>query len=155
MGVSVRIDLSGLSKLNRAMENFSRKLKNRQMLNLALATTLRECTRKRFETKRTPEDKEWTSPLVKSGDLRNKLLIGADDRVAKVGSNLIYAAIHQFGGIIQAKKGKVLRFTIGGETFFRPKVTIKANPYLGISEKDEEALAETVKVFAEEALKDD
>ena len=154
MGVSVRIDLSGLSKLSKVAENLDRKLKDRRALNLALATTLRDCTRKRFETKKTPEGKEWTSPLVKSGDLRNKLLIDADDRIAKVGSNLVYAAIHQFGGIIRAKKGKVLRFTIGGETFFRPKVTIKANPYLGISEKDEEALADTVKVFAEACLDD-
>lgn len=153
-GVSVRIDLSGLSKLNNIAENLGRKLKDRRALNLALATTLRECTRKRFETKKTPEGKEWTSPLVKSGDLRNKLLIDATEQIAKVGSNLVYAAIHQFGGIIRAKKGKALRFTIGDETIYRPKVTIKANPYLGISEKDEAALIETVKVFAEEALND-
>lgn len=153
-GVSIKVDLSGLTRLNRVMENFNRTFQNRQALNLAIATTLRETTRERFETKKTPEGKEWSSPLVKSGDLRGKLLIDANDQVAKVGSNLVYAAIHQFGGIIRAKKGKALRFTIGGETFFRPKVTIKANPYLGISEKDQEALAETVKVFAEECLDD-
>ena len=53
MGVSVRIDLSGLSKLSKVAENLDRKLKDRRALNLALATTLRECTRKRFETKKT------------------------------------------------------------------------------------------------------
>lgn len=154
-GVSVKIDLSGLSKLNGVMQNFNRKIKDRHALNLALATTLRECTRKRFATKKTPEGKDWTSPLVKSGDLRGKLLIEANEQVAKVGSNLVYAAIHQFGGVIKAKKGKVLKFMTGGTTFFRPRVTIKANPYLGISENDEQALIETVNVYVEESLKDD
>lgn len=105
-GVFINIDLSGLSKLNRTMETFGRKIKDRRALNLALATTLRERTRKRFETKKTPEGKEWTSPLVQSGDLRGKLLIDANEQIAKVGSNLVYAAIHQFGGIIKAKKAK-------------------------------------------------
>ncbi len=154
-GVFVKIDLSDLSKLNRTMETFGRKIKDRQALNLALATTLRECTRKRFETKKTPEGKAWTSPLVQSGDLRSKLLIDANEQIAKVGSNLVYAAIHQFGGVIKAKKGKALMFTIGNRTLFRRKVTIKANPYLGISEQDEAALADAVKIYAEEALKDD
>lgn len=154
-GVSVKIDLSGLSKLNRTIETFSRKIKDRRALNLALATTLRECTRKRFETKKTPEGKAWTSPLVQSGDLRGKLLIDANEQIAKVGSNLVYAAIHQFGGVIKAKKGKALMFTVGNKTLFRRKVTIKANPYLGVSEQDEAALADTVKVYTEEALKDD
>ena len=154
-GVFINIDLSGLSKLNRTMETFGRKIKDRRALNLALATTLRERTRKRFETKKTPEGKEWTSPLVQSGDLRGKLLIDANEQIAKVGSNLVYAAIHQFGGIIKAKKGKALMFTVGNRTLFRRKVTIKANHYLGISEQDETALADTVKVYAEEALKDD
>ena len=118
-GVSVKIDLSGLSKLNRTIETFSRKIKDRRALNLALATTLRECTRKRFETKKTPEGKAWTSPLVQSGDLRGKLLIDANEQIAKVGSNLVYAAIHQFGGVIKAKKGKALMFTVGNKTLFK------------------------------------
>lgn len=125
MGVSVRIDLSGLSKLSKVAENLDRKLKDRRALNLALATTLRECTRKRFETKKTPEGKEWTSPLVKSGDLRNKLLIDADDRIAKVGSNLVYAAIHQFGGIIRAKKAKSYVLPLAAKPFSAPKSLLK------------------------------
>ena len=45
--------------------------------------------------------------------------------------------------------------SVGNKTLFRRMVTIKANPYLGVSEQDEAALADTVKVYAEEALKDD
>lgn len=153
-GVSLKIDISGFSKLNRVMDSFGRGLKNKQALNLAIATTLRETTRKRFATKKTPDGKNWSTPLVKHGDLRGKLLIAADDNVAKVGSNLVYAAIHQFGGEIKAQKGKVLKFSSGGKILYRKKVTIKANPYLGLSESDEDAIVDTIKVYAEEALKE-
>jgi phage gpG-like protein len=44
-----------------------------------------------------------------------------------IGSNVKYAAIHEFGGttrphVIEAKKGKALKFIIGGQTLLRRRV---------------------------------
>lgn len=57
----------------------------------------------------------------------------------RVGSNMIYAGVHQTGATIRAKSAKGLRFTLAnGETVMVGSVTIPARPYLGISE-DEKA----------------
>lgn len=60
----------------------------------------------------------------------------APDHV-KVGSNLIYAGVHQSGATITAKNGKGLSFTLAnGEQVVVGSVTIPARPYLGISEEE-------------------
>lgn len=52
---------------------------------------------------------------------------GPDGVTGKVGTNVVYAAIHEYGGktkphVIEAKRGKALKFSAGGETIFRRKV---------------------------------
>ncbi|MHA1661872.1 MAG: phage virion morphogenesis protein [Candidatus Thorarchaeota archaeon] len=55
---------------------------------------------------------------------------------AYVGSNLKYARIHELGGTILPKKGKVLHFTINGKDVFTKKVVMPARPYLSPSLDD-------------------
>ncbi|MBB4954386.1 phage virion morphogenesis protein [Agrobacterium vitis] len=62
--------------------------------------------------------------LRASGDLMNSINMQASSDDARIGSSLIYAAIHQFGG--DAGRGK--------------KVTIPARPYLGLSSADKEEI---------------
>lgn len=53
----------------------------------------------------------------------------------RVGSNMIYAAVHQEGATIRAKTAKGLHFKLAnGEEAVVGSVTIPARPYLGISE---------------------
>lgn len=59
------------------------------------------------------------------------------DQVA-IGSNLIYAGVHQDGATITPKNGQALQFQLPDGSFVTVgKVTIPARPYLGISEQDE------------------
>jgi phage virion morphogenesis protein len=62
--------------------------------------------------------------LRASGDLMNSINMQASDTDVRIGSSLVYAAIHQFGG--DAGRGK--------------KVTIPARPYLGLSATDEDEM---------------
>lgn len=74
------------------------------------------------------------------------------DQVA-VGTNKIYAAIHQDGGVIHPKSGDFLVFQgAGGETVFAREVTIPARPFLGIDEADEREIQQTVQDFMSEAF---
>lgn len=59
--------------------------------------------------------------LLDSGQLRGSLTYRADQTGVEVGTNRVYAAIHQFGG--QAGRGR--------------KVTIPARPFLGVDQGDE------------------
>lgn len=64
-----------------------------------------------------------------------------DSRSVEVGTNVPYAAIHQFGGTIRPKKGKALSF--GGRLV--RSVTIPARPYFGISAQDNKEIQEIIK----------
>ena len=57
-----------------------------------------------------------------------------------VGSNLIYAATHQFGATIKAKNAKSLSWKVGDQSIFVKQVVIPAREYLGISLADETEL---------------
>ena len=80
--------------------------------------------------------------LTLSGHLRKSIRWQLlDSQSVLVGTNVKYAAIHQFGGTIRPKKGKALAF--GGR--FVQSVTIPARPYLGISEQDNQEIREIIK----------
>ena len=80
--------------------------------------------------------------LTLSGHLRKSIRWQLlDSQSVLVGTNVKYAAIHQFGGTIRPKKGKALAF--GGR--FVQSVTIPARPYLGISEHDNKEIREIIK----------
>lgn len=54
-----------------------------------------------------------------------------DDWEAEVGSRLIYAAIHEYGGEIRPVMAKFLRFQIGDKVIFtKGPIMIPARPYL-------------------------
>ena len=60
---------------------------------------------------------------------------GYPDR-AEVGTNVKYAAIHQFGGVIQAKNKPYLRFKIGGRFVSKKSVTIPERPFMMVQDED-------------------
>lgn len=72
-----------------------------------------------------------------------------DGHTVIVGTNVPYAAIHQFGGVIRPKTSKGL--AIGGVNSdgdanlgWAKKVTIPARPFLGISNQDKENILDAV-----------
>lgn len=54
----------------------------------------------------------------------------------EVGSNVLYARVHQFGATIRAKSGEYLRFRIGDRWARKQQVTIQPRPFLGLSDDD-------------------
>lgn len=53
-----------------------------------------------------------------------------DEVEVAVGTDLEYAAIHEFGGTITPKTAKKLHFFVDGEEVFADEVQIPARPYL-------------------------
>lgn len=61
----------------------------------------------------------------------------APDQVA-IGSNVIYAGVHQAGATIVPRNARALTFMLPGGAFVEVgKVEIPARPYLGVSDDDE------------------
>ncbi len=111
-------------------------------------------TRARFKTQTAPDGTAWAALqpwyqkekrrnksriLTLNGYLRGQMtwqLVG--DRTVEIGSNLPYAAVHQFGATIKPRAAKVLMF----RGHVAKSVTIPARPYLGLSDKDRSEIVE-------------
>ena len=105
-------------------------------------------TRARFKTQTAPDGTAWTDLktwyqkekrrnknhiLTLDGYLRSRITWQfAGDRTVEIGSNLPYAAVHQFGATIKPRAAKVLMF----RGHVAKSVTIPARPYLGLSDED-------------------
>lgn len=104
-------------------------------------------TRLRFRTQIAPDGSTWKPSLraqitggrtlTQDGHLSGSLSARHGRNFAEWGVNRIYAAIHQFGGVIRPKTAKALRFQLAGGGFaVVQSVTMPARPYLGLSDDD-------------------
>jgi phage gpG-like protein len=70
-------------------------------------------------------------PLRDTGRLQRSIVSSPDAQGVTVGTNLVYAPVHQFGATIEPVKAKRLVFPgPGGKLIFAKKVTIPARPFL-------------------------
>ncbi|GAN97147.1 phage virion morphogenesis protein [Komagataeibacter europaeus NBRC 3261] len=93
------------------------------------------------------ESKETTHILIERGDLRDSIHSEVIGGSLLVGTDSVYGAIHQFGGVIRPKNAPALTFEMGGEIFHRGSVTIPARPYLGLGFGDEAAIIDRLDEF--------
>ncbi len=135
---------------------------DRKGLNASLAEAVRESTLERFKQGKAPDGQKWKPSqrvlqeggrtLVKTAQLRNSIRAKADASGFAVGTNVKYAATHQFGDpgrTIRAKNKKALRFRVGGRWVSKKqvRVTIPARPFLGLSDEDMREIRETLEDF--------
>lgn len=73
-----------------------------------------------------------------TGKLKNSVMIKVVNpfEVTIGPRGIIYAAIHEFGGIITPKRARFLRFVIDGKVIFARYVKIPARPYLRPAVRD-------------------
>lgn len=136
---------------------------DKKKINTVLGSVTRESTLERFKRGKDPEGKKWKTSiraaaeggrtLIKTAQLRNSIRTKSDASGFAVGTNVKYAATHQFGDpgrTIQAKKAKSLRFQARDGRWVSKKkvtVTIPARPYLGLSDDDMREIKATVEDF--------
>jgi phage virion morphogenesis protein len=146
-----------LSKLDAA-------LVNPESLMPRLGEYLRGSTRDRVKTMRAPDGSPWAplSPLYQKskrqnkdkiltlrGYLGNQIAVQFEGRdTVPVGSNRVYARIHQFGGVIKPRRAKALR--IGGN--LRGSAKIPARPFLGLSREDHQEVIAITKDWLEQQI---
>lgn len=138
-----------------AVDRASSGVSDAQGLMTKIGQAMKGQTVRRFHAGVSPEGEAWApvknprkdskgqprkgaaKPLVDTGRLRNSISFSASAFDVHVGSNVVYARIHQLGG--QAGRGR--------------KVTIPARPYLGLSEEDQEEIAALVQEHLEGSFK--
>lgn len=86
--------------------------------------------------------------LRETGLLLNSITASPQARQVTVGSNLIYAGVHQEGATIRPVNAKALSFALAnGDSVTAGEVTIPARPYLGISEDEAADIGDITAAF--------
>ena len=156
MSVSVITRWEGLNKHIEHLKTLDDT--KREELNDNIAGILEASAVRRFETEQDPEGKSWKPNsrggkiLTLHGYLCGSVIGQATKDYAEVGSALIYATIHQYGGTIKAKVQNFLKFKIGGRWASKKSVNMPARAYLGMSKQDETDIGTEVENFINGAL---
>ncbi|MGN6777580.1 phage virion morphogenesis protein [Rhizobium sp.] len=160
-GVAISITINDTG-VRRGFDQLARLMTNTRPVMAAIGTELVASTHMRFVTQTDPDGQAWqalnseyagskrnTRILTESGRLRDSINSRPGNDHVLVGTNVIYAAPHQFGAVIRPKAASHLFFRIGGNLIVANKVTLPARPFLGISGDDETAIAEIVFEFVD------
>ena len=123
-------------------------------LNRKIGEALVSSTQKRFEDEKGPDGEEWKKShrasasggktLSDKGRLKGSINYQANATGVEIGTNVIYAGVHQEGMEIKPKKAKLLRFQIGGVWARKKKVVIPKRSFLGIDDDDMEEIDGTI-----------
>ena len=143
MSTALHIDFSDLSQASRVFNKIIARSEDMSPLMNSIGGIIEDGTRHRFETQTGPDGQKWQDThrggniLVNEGHLRDSITSHAGSDEVEVGSNLIYAGVHQHGATIKPKSAGKLAFKIGSHLIFADQVTIPARPFLGIDAHDE------------------
>jgi phage virion morphogenesis protein len=141
------IDIPGHDATLQALSAMAVRASNQQPMWDQIGMSLVVSTQHRFEVGKSPEGSPWPPSirvrheggrtLVLSGRLMQSITYVASAHGVEVGTNAIYAAIHQFGGTIVPVSKPALTFKVLGKFVRVQKVTIPARPFLGLDRDDE------------------
>ena len=147
MAVQIVANADGLDRLQYALIALRIVGQAPRPLWRALASYGESSTRLRFRNQLDPDGRRWVPSmrartqgngrtLVDKARLLRSITHNATNDGGEWGTNVVYAAIHQFGGVIKAR-GRALRFAIPGVGFVTTKrVTMPARPFLGVNAQD-------------------
>lgn len=130
----------------------------------AIGVGLQHTTMDRFETATTPVGSHWQAlrpwyaaikrgPGIlreagRRGGLQGSITFRTSGATVEIGSNKVYAGVHQFGAVIRPVRAKALRIPIGGGAFaFAKRVVIPPRPYLGFGPEDELVVLDALDVL--------
>ena len=132
----------------------------------AVGAVIEEAVDRRFDTASDASGSAWPESqrarlglrggrtLTDSGRLRASISRSVSGPEVAVGTNLVYGAIHHFGGtIVPRQAGGALRLTgADGESVVAGSVTLPARPWLEIDARAEADIADVVTEYLRQAL---
>ena len=145
MTVAVEAHIKGLAALGAGLERMAALGQQPRPIWEAIGQYGESSTRLRFKKQTDPDGARWKpsiraqqgggQTLVQKARLMRSITHNATNSGTAWGTNVKYAGIHQFGGVIKAK-GKNLRFQIGGRFVSVKAVTIPKRSFVGVNAAD-------------------
>ena len=160
MAASLDWDFRGARRVSRALNTLARRGADYSRVLEDIGSYLETSTRLRFEAQAGPGGQRW-KPTWRGGQiltLSARLLgsityqVEGKDSV-RVGSNVIYAGVHQFGATIKAKAAAFLQFRTAAGWVRARQVEIPARPFLGVDSDDEAEIGRIVTDWLAEPFK--
>lgn len=164
MAATFRLDTRGGHEIEARLGALVAAFGDLSPLMEGFGVTLESASIDRFDTETSPDGRKWSKSirareeggktLTDRGLLRQSVhSVAGRDRV-EVGTNLIYAGVHQFGAKIRAKNAPFLAFSLPGGLGLRrvKEVEIPARPFLGLSGDDEIELLAQAEDYARNAI---
>jgi len=159
----VRIELTGADAAIAKLGQAEAALENPLGMYERIGDAMVESTRQRFDEGVEPDGSPWPislraqfeggKTLIDSAALQRSITHIASSDQVEVGTNMEYAATHQFGATITPKSADALRFNIPGIGFITSQsVTIPARPFIGLSDEDEAEIEHIADDFLTQAL---
>lgn len=151
--IAIKVDTSSLQgEFNKALKRTG----DLTPLFVDIGEYMVEETKDNFHTGTAPDGTRWEKSqraietgdktLIDRGHLRDSITKKTLADGVEVGTNVVYAAIHQFGGktrphTIEAKAGKALHFSMGGamihaKSVNHPGSKMPARPFLGVNSEN-------------------
>lgn len=172
-GISLELKLEGYPALQGKLNKLIQRTANLRPLMQDIGAYLDYSTRSRFLTQRGPDGTPWLpsaralreggKTLIKTARLMGSFSYKADARSVEEGTNVIYAAIHHFGGVIKrkARTQTIYRKVTAGEISDRfvkrsksnfatdhavgaHDIEMPARPILGVNDNDEREIMNIV-----------
>jgi len=132
-GVTIEVDTKPVLHM---LQRVAERLGDMTPVMRAIGAVVMNQTDEAFEQGQSPAGKPWKpsarvrekggQTLVNTSRLQTSFTSEASAKQVEVSTNVEYAAIHQFGGVIRPKTKKALAF--GG--IVRKSVTMPARPFL-------------------------
>lgn len=157
-GVSFQVTTSGMEAAIARLNRLS-SLDKHELMD-GLGRLGQEQTRHRLEVeKKSPEGDPWKKTVdnraalfVDGTHLAHSIDYVSGETEARWGSGVVYARIHQLGGVITPVNGNAPVFNLGGKKVLAKKVTIPARPYVGLSEANKTEMVFTAWEFIDRVL---
>ncbi len=154
----IEVKINNADEVIAAIEKADTGISNRTPLMRTIAGTMYSAVMQNFDASGRPA---WLGlkyrvgkPLEDTGQLRGSISQHYDNESAVVGTNCIYAAIHNFGGTIKPKKAKNLFIPlIGGGGRKVKSVDIPQREFLKLTPQDEEDIIEDVQAYFQNLIK--
>ncbi|MDI3480793.1 MAG: hypothetical protein PWQ97_448 [Tepidanaerobacteraceae bacterium] len=156
----MKVSLDGdFSKLKESLN----KMANINFLDLhkEIGEYVVSSTQQRFRAGKSPSGEKWPKSIRAKIDrgqtlrdtkrLQNSITSKAGYDKVEIGTNVKYAAVHQFGATIKPKRKNYLKFKIGKRWAQKKKVDIPKREFLGINNNDKDEILKIINRHIEEA----
>lgn len=154
MTARITVGLEGLDQAQVALASVAELAEDPVDFFDVVGAALVASTQFRFEEERDPDGDPWPPSmraivengrtLTDTARLLQSITHEADSRGVSVGTDVIYAGVHQFGAIIRAKNAPKLAYQLPGGLGWRrvDSVKIPARPFLGVDAEDAQEITE-------------